>query len=308
MKKKALIVGIGGQDGTLLNSLLTKLDYNVYGLRRGDIDILNPKVVDQYISNTMPDEVYYLAAFHHSSESLPPRDGELFKKSMDVHFYGVVNFLDAISKINRSAKLFFASSSHIFGENKNEMSNEGSTYSPSSEYAITKLAGMRACKFYSETKKIFASTGILYNHESPLRSPAFLSKKISVAAAKISAKKAESLEITNLDAAVDWGDARDTVDAMHKILQLDDPDDFIVSTGRLHTVRDFVEVAFNYVGLDYTKHIVIKENSELRKNLVRLGDPSKLIKYSGWKPLIHFEIMVQNLVQYEINLINKNTL
>lgn len=306
MKNKALIVGAGGQDGTLLSLLLKRHNYEVHGLKRGELDILNPKVIDAYIKNLKPNEIYYLAAFHHSSESLPPSNGDLFRKSMDIHFHAPVNFLDSVSKISKSTKFFYASSSHVFGETHEGMNTETSVYAPNSEYAITKLAGMRACKFYRDSKNIFASTGILYNHESPLRSQAFLSKKISSTVAKILVKKVDFLEVADLEAKVDWSDARDTVDAMHKILQISKPDDFIVSSGRLHTVRDFVEIAFSYAGLDYTKYVIAKKNSALRKNLIRLGDPSKLINLSGWRPTIDFKTMVQNLVQHEINLININ--
>lgn len=308
MTKRALIIGSGGQDGVLLTQLLTTLQYEVYGIGRNDLDILNPDQVVACLRDCNPTEVYYLAAFHHSSENLPPSSGDLFRKSMDVHFYGPVNFLDAIDLHYPLTRFFFASSSHIFGSSKNSAHTETSTYAPQSEYAITKLAGMRACQHYRESKNIFACTGILYNHESSLRKISFLSKKIVTAVAEIHASGKGSIEIADLDAEVDWGDARDTVRAINKIMQLEKPEDYIVSTGKLHTVRDFAEIAFNYAGLDYADYVVEVKKPGHRKPLRRLGNPAKLKKDSSWEPLITFEAMVHDLVQYEINAIaNQST-
>jgi GDPmannose 4,6-dehydratase len=303
MTKKALIIGSGGQDGVLLTQLLISQQYDVHGIRRNDVNILNPVEVAACLRDYSPTEVYYLAAFHHSSENLPPSNGELFRKSMDIHFYVPVNFLDAIAMHYPLTRFFFASSSHIFGSSGNGAHTETSAYAPQSEYAITKLAGMSACKYYRDSKNIFACTGILYNHESPLRKSSFLSKKIVTAVAEIHTNGVGSIEIADLEAEVDWGDARDTVRAIHKIMQLESPDDYIVSTGKLHTVRDFAETAFNYVGLNYADYVVESKRGGLRKPFRRLGNPGKLKNDSSWRPLINFETMVHDLVQYEINVI-----
>lgn len=301
MTRSALIVGSGGQDGTLLAQLLAKRDYSVVGVRRNDLDILDPRKVIDLVRDLRPTEIYYLAAYHHSSENLPPSSGDLFRQSMDVHFYGLVNFLDAIMLASPLTRLFFASSSHIFSATGNGMQTEQTTYDPQSEYAITKVAGMRACQHYRRVNNVFASIGILYNHESPLRKCNFLSKKIAVAAARTAKYGGGTLELADLDAEIDWGAASDYVDAMHRILQLEKPSDYIIATGRLSTVRDFAEVAFKYVGLNYLNHVSSKKNVDLRNNGRRVGDFSKLKADTGWGPSVSFEQMVCNLVQFEID-------
>lgn len=308
MMKRALIIGSGGQDGTLLSKLLTNRKYDVIGIKRNDLDVLNIQKVVECIGDIKPTEIYYLAAFHHSSDTLPPSSAEIFHRSMDLHFHAPVNFLDAITQSCRLIKFFFASSSHIFGPSENGMHTEKTPFTPESEYSISKVAGMRACQYYRINKNIFASTGILYNHESPLRKTSFLSKKIAVAVANIYKNKQGSLELADLDAETDWGDARDTVEAIHHILQLNNAGDYIVSTGKLHSVRDFVETAFNYVGLNYLDYVVTKKIDGFRKSTRRLGSFSKLNHESGWKPSIDFKTMVSNLVQHEINLIKENEL
>ena len=301
MTKKALIVGSGGQDGTLLMKLLTQCGKTVIGLKRNDLDIVNAQKVLDFVGEIKPTEIYYLAAYHHSSENLPPSSGDMFRQSMDVHFYGLVNFLDAITKTSPSSRLFFASSSHIFGSVEHGKQTEESIYEPQSEYAITKVAGMRACQHYRRVNKIFASVGVLYNHESSLRKTHFLSKKITVAAARIGKEGRGTLELADLEAGIDWGYAPDFVDAMHRILQLKTPSDYIVATGELSTVKKFAEIAFKYVGLDYRKHVITKKNVTLRNNHRRVGDYTKLNADTRWTPSISFEQMVQNLVQAELD-------
>jgi GDPmannose 4,6-dehydratase len=303
MSKRALVVGSGGQDGTLLRDLLLRRDYDVVGLSRRDIDILDASQVRDTVSRVKPAEIYYLAAYHHSSEDLPPSSGEMFHRSMDVHFHGLVNFLDAIVRDSRSSRLFYASSSHVFSAFDETPQSEKSTYQPQSEYAITKLAGMRACEHYRRVHGIFACVGILYNHESPLRKHVFLSKKIAVAAARLATSGEGTLEISDLDAETDWGAAVDYVDAMHRILQVEEPGDYVVASGRLRSVREFVEVAFDYVGLDYRRHVVARRGASLRNTGRRVGDSSKLKKVTGWAPAVTFEQMIHGLVQYELDAI-----
>jgi GDPmannose 4,6-dehydratase len=301
MSKNALIIGSQGQDGTLLTQFLTKRDYKIVGLGRNDLNYLDPKKVIDLINDLSPSEIYYLAAYHHSSENLPPGSGDIFRKSMDVHFYGLVNFLDAITMVSPSSRLFFASTSHIFGATESGMQTEKTRYDPQSEYAITKVAGMSACQHYRRVNKVFTSVGILYNHESTLRKCNFLSKKIAVAVARIAKNGSGTLELADLDAQIDWGDARDTVDAMHRILQLEKPADYIIATGQLRTVKEFADIAFRYVSLDYKNHIVGKKNEVLRNNWRRVGNFAKLKNDTGWAPSIDFEQLVSNLVQSEID-------
>lgn len=299
MNKPALIIGSKGQDGNLLSALLDKRGYAVTGMGRDDLDVLNPGKVSGIVAEVKPSEIYYLPAYHHSSESLPPSSADLFNQSMNVHFHGVVNFLDAIVRISPSSKLFFASSSHIFGASESGLHTEETIWDPQSEYAITKVAGMQACAFYRRVHRTFASVGILFNHESPLRKGHFLSKKIVSAAARIARDGHGSLELGDLDAQVDWGYAPDYVEAMHQILQLDRAAEYIIATGTLHTVRDFAEIAFQTVGLDYRNHIIEKKNDALRSNGRRVGDPAKLKADTGWRPSLDFSEMVRKLVDFE---------
>jgi len=301
MPNRALIVGSGGQDGTLLAQLLASKGYSVAGIGRCDLDVLDAKKVIEFTRDLKPEEVYYLAAYHHSSENLPPSSGELFRQSMEVHFLGLVSFLDALVLAAPSSRLFFASSSHIFGAAESGMQTEETRYCPQSEYAITKVAGMRACEHYRRAHGLFASVGILYNHESPLRPAHFISKKIATAAARIARSGGGALELGDLDAQIDWGYAPDYVDAMHRILQLERPSDYIVATGVLHTVRDFADIAFRYVGLDYRNYVVSKHNPELRNNKKRAGNFAKLNAATGWVPSLSFEEMVMGLVKSEVD-------
>jgi GDPmannose 4,6-dehydratase len=299
VKKRALVVGSKGQDGTLLCDLLEKNGYEVTGAGRGDLDLLDSGMVSSLVAQLTPREIYYLPAYHHSSENLPQSSADLFKHSMNVHFQGVVNFLDAIVRVNPSAKLFYASSSHVFGTSESGMHNEKSVWDPQSEYAITKVAGMQACAFYRRVHRTFASVGILFNHESALRKDHFLSKKIVSAAARIAKEGKGVLELGDLDAQVDWGYAPDYVAAMHKILQLDRAAEYVIATGRLHTVRDFAEISFQSVGLDYRNHVIEKKNEALRSNGRRVGDATKLRSNTGWQPSLDFPEMVRELVKLE---------
>lgn len=303
MSKQALIIGCNGQDGSLLTSHLIKRSYVVTGVGRKDIDILDASKVTDLVRHLNPAEIYYLAAHHHSSENLPRSNADLFTQSMNVHFHGVVNFLDAIVLANSSSRLFYASSSHIFGAEEAAMQTEETAWAPQSEYAISKAAGMQACALYRRNHNVFASVGILFNHESNFRKNYFLSKKIVSAAASIGKTGNGTLELGNLDAEVDWGYAPDYVDAMHRILQLDKADDFIIATGKLHTVRDFVEIAFRTVGLNYADHVISLRNTVLRSNGRRVGNPQKLKVATGWEPTLDFTQMVRKLVELEQDIL-----
>jgi GDPmannose 4,6-dehydratase len=307
MRTRALIVGSAGQDGTLLANLLAQKDYEVAGLGRRDLDILDAPKVRAHVASLEPAEVYYLAAYHHSSEDVPAGSGELFHKSMDVHFHGVVNFLDAIAGLAPRTRLFFASSSHVFSAFDDRSQAEDTKLSPQSEYAISKVAGMQACQHYRRARGVFACTGILYNHESALRKPVFLSKKIAMAAARTARSRETMLELGDLEARIDWGAATDYVEAMRLILRADEPDDYVIASGKLHSVREFAEIAFAYAGSDYRKHVVARPTGALRNNGHRVGDSSKLRRVTGWVPALTFEQMVHGLVQFEIDALDRAT-
>ena len=262
MSKVAIIVGSSGQDGTLLTEKLKHLGYCVVGVRRGDIDISNADEVEKLIIESQPDEVYYLAAHHHSSEVFIDNEAELFKKSIDVQAISVVNFLDAIYRYKNNCRFFYASSCLVFKGSKDTPILENSPYFPESFYAISKVTGGSVVKFYRENKGIYASCGFLFNHESSLRSKRFLSKKITSFVASVITGHATSKKLTlgDLNTRVDWGYAKDYVDAFWRILQVKKPDDYIVATGILHSVRDFVDISFrtNFITISSKSSVVFQ--------------------------------------------------
>lgn len=296
----AVIVGSGGQDGLLLTDKLKSLGYSVVGLIKDAIDITNPGSVNKFISDVRPKEVYFLAAYHHSSEDAPENEGELFRKSFDVHAVAAINFLDAIANFSPESRFFYASSCLVFEASEDQMQTEVTELRPESPYAISKVAGMNACHFYRSKKGVFASIGILYNHESPIRSIRFVTRKIAEAAARIAQEREGALVLGNLEAKVDWGYAPDYVDAMHRVLQLDTPKDYIVATGESHAVRDFAYLAFKHVGLNYLDYVSEKPNTLSRNNFSRIGDSTRLQLATGWIPSVSFEEMVTIMVDSEL--------
>jgi GDPmannose 4,6-dehydratase len=282
----AVIVGSSGQDGTLLGEHLRRLGYTVRGVGRTS----GPPHLDDV------NEVYYLAAFHHSSEDRPIDPGELFEKSIAVHVTGLVHYLEDIRKRAPRARLFYAASSLIFGDVTESPQTEDTPLRPNEAYAITKATGLQICRHYRRTHDVFASVGILYNHESPLRAARFVSKKIVNAAWEIKRGTRDKLVLGDLSARLDWGYAPDFVDAMHRVLALDAADDFIIATGETHSVRDFVELAFGHLGLDWQRHVEENRAVITRPPTVRVGDASKLATATGWRPATSFAAMVRALV------------
>jgi GDPmannose 4,6-dehydratase len=297
--KKALVVGSDGQDGTLLTAHLTSLGYDVRGVDRdAPSSIEDANDVAMLVKSAQPDEIYFLAAYHHSSEDPVIEPGELFARSVAIHVTALVHFLEAIRKHAPRTRLFYAASSLIFGDATQSPQTEDTPLAPTCAYGITKTAGLRICRFYRRTHGLHASVGILYNHESPLRAPKFLSKKVVKAAWEIKCGTRDKLVLGSLDAEVDWGYAPDYVDAMHRIVGLDTADDFIVASGECHSVRELVELAFGMLDLDWRKHV--EENRTLtRQPLRRVGDASKLTRATGWRPTTLFPQMVRALVEAE---------
>ena len=299
--KTALIIGSFGQDGKLLTKHLTQAGYQVNGIGRnsGGPDLGSSDAVRDFLDQTLPSEIYYLAAFHHSSEGKYPGELELFRRSYEVNVFYPLHFLDALRELKSGARFFYAASSLIFGDSPVEEQKEESPYYPHSAYGITKLDGMMACRFYRENHAVFASAGILFNHESEHRQPGFLSKKIVNAVWDIVGGSEAKLVIGATAAEVDWGYAPDYVRAMHQILLSEQAGEFIVATGRKHQVSEFLDIAFRAVGLDWKSH-VIENNSglqRLRKTIV--GNPTRLTQATGWRPQTDFRQMVETLVRIE---------
>ncbi len=295
MKQKvATIIGSNGQDGQLIASLLKKRNYKIIKISKENFDITSRSSVENFIKTKKPNEIYFLAAYHHSSENRININVELNYK---INYFSLIYFLEAIKNFSTKSRLFFASSSFIFKPSKNKQT-EKTLFQPNCHYSMAKVFSMKLCNFYRQNYKIFVSCGILYNHESLLRDNHFLSKKIILHAINNFKNSKKKLILNNVNYKIDWGYALDYVDAMIRILNHKIPDDFIVSTGKLHSVRDFVVEVYNYLNLDYRDFVVTKDNSKIIN--FRLGDPSKLKKACDWRPSITFKEMIVRLVQKQL--------
>ena len=307
--RSALIIGAGGQDGRLLATFLSERGYAVRGgVREGPntslpceyavIDILRTESIANEMRSFTPNEIYYLAAFHHSTENLAEVDtAESLQRSFEVHVTGLVNVLQAMTACYPHARLFYAASSHVFGTSAADYTNESTPLRPNSAYAISKTAGLRCCQLFRQEKRIFAATGILFNHESSLRRPSFVSQKIVRGALHARRDRSFRLTLGDIDARVDWGYAPDYVDAMFRILQLPKPDDFVIASGELHSVREFAEIAFEEVGLDWRDHVKTDEQLLKRTSYPFRGDSAKLRTATGWSPSVTFRELVTSLVR-----------
>lgn len=301
LRNKAIIVGSNGQDGKILTEYLRKKEYNLTLVNRATLDITNIEDVKKLVLEVKPHEIYFLPACHQSSEDITESEVTLFLKSYDVHVRAAMNFLESIVITVPEAKFFYASSSHIFPSSDGVKQNEKTLPKPQSIYAITKYSGMLVCNYYRVEKNIFASCGILFNHESNYRSEKYLSRKIVIGVTQILQKKSTKLFLGNLDVSVDWGYAPDYVDAIYRIMQLHKPSDYVIASGELHTVREFVEIAFNYVGLDYRNYVEV-QSSVLHKRIeMRLGNATKLRQDTGWIATLSFKEMVELMIQTEMD-------
>jgi GDPmannose 4,6-dehydratase len=299
MKKKALITGITGQDGSYLSELLLEKGYEVYGMvRRASVerfdriehlqdrinliqgDLTDQSSLDEAVKTIQPDEVYNLAAqsFVPTSWNQPTLTGE-------VTGIGTTRMLESVRKLKPDARFYQASSSEMFGKVREVPQTEMTPFHPRSPYGVAKVYGHFITVNYRESYNIFACSGILFNHESPRRGLEFVTRKITHHVAKIKLGLAKELRLGNLDAKRDWGFAGDYVEAMWMMLQQDEPDDFVVATGETHSVEDFVRLAFEHAGLDWKKFVVIDPRF-MRPAEVDLlvGSPEKAQKKLGWTP------------------------
>lgn len=291
--KTAIIVGYKGQDGTLLARRLADEGYRIVGVGRNEsilfertttnVDICDLSAVMNLLVTIVPDEIYYLAGYHSSSEK-PGKElstAMLYEKSSRVHVLGLINFLQSIVETGIKTRLFYAASSLIYSGRNGEVQDESTPFDPVGIYGITKAQGVWVCREYRRVHNIFATCGFLYNHESHLRAPTFLSAKIISAAFKIASGSKVKLELGNPDARVDWGYAPDYVNAFKTVLALDTAEDFIFATGETHCVSDFAQLVFNHFSLDWRDHVVINKNLLFRQQPAKSGNPAKLLKMSG---------------------------
>ncbi len=322
LQRKVLITGITGQDGSYLAEFLLSKGYEVHGMVRRSsssdfsrishirnlIEIHYSDLTDQgsmnrLIDQVRPHEIYNLAAqsFVHASFDHPVSTAEMTG-------IGVTRILEAIRLVDRDIKFYQASSSEMFGKVHETPQNEQTYFHPRSPYGVAKLYGHWITVNYRESYNMYCVSGILYNHESPRRGLEFVTRKISNAVARIKLGKQNELLLGNLDARRDWGHARDYVEAMWLMLQNDEPDDFVIATGKMYSVRDFLGVAFGYVGLDYNDYVKIDNNMFRPAEVdILLGDPSKANAVLGWKNKTTFEDLVIEMVENDLKLeINKN--
>lgn len=315
-EKRAAIIGCEGQDGRLLYQRLDARGYQVAGLDRGrvrcnfpaqlaEVDILDFEQVRAFIAGFAPAEVYYLAAYHHSSQEKLPTFNRLIAASMDVNLLGLANFLEGIWQAAPATRLFYAASSHIFKGSGSSVQDESTPVTPACAYGISKAAGLFSCRMYREHHGVFASVGILYNHESSYRTENFVSRKIVTSAVNIKHGTQQGLVLGDLSAVVDWGYAPDYVEAMHRLLLAEKPGEYIVATGKPHTVGDFVRIAFGCVGLESGKYVTESAHNISRTQPRLVGNPARIRQDTGWYAATEFEQMIQTMVQEELAMQNR---
>lgn len=318
MTQRALITGITGQDGSYLAELLLSKGYEVIGMVRrsstvnyeriahiqGDIQCVSGDLLDEVsmievLRTHRPTEVYNLAAqsFVQTSFGQPVLTGETTA-------LGVTRLLDAIRLVDGDIRFYQASSSEMFGKVREVPQTEGTPFHPRSPYGVAKVYGHWITVNYRESYGLHATSGILFNHESPRRGMEFVTRKISHAAAQIKLGRAHELRLGNLDAQRDWGYAADYVDAMWRMLQQDEPDDYVICTGETHSVRELCELAFTHVGLNWEDHVVQDERF-MRPAEVDLlvGDASKAEAVLDWRPSTSFEGLVRLMVDADLALL-----
>jgi GDPmannose 4,6-dehydratase len=312
---KALITGITGQDGSYLSELLLEKGYEVHGIVRRvaledperrmwrlrhilDRIHIHSASMESYasifniISEIKPDECYHLAAQSYVSYSFEDEFS-----TINTNLNGTHHVLSAIKRQAPDCRFYFAASSEMFGYVKESPQNEDTPFHPRSPYGISKMAGFELTRNYREAYDLFALSGILFNHESPRRGGEFVTRKISSAAAKIKLGLEKEIRLGNIEAKRDWGHSRDFVRAMWLMLQQDEPEDYVIATGQSHSVREFLEMAFGYVDLDYHNYLVIDDDL-YRPSEVHIlqGDASKARAKFNWSPRISFEELVKEMV------------
>ncbi|MBU4480624.1 GDP-mannose 4,6-dehydratase [Patescibacteria group bacterium] len=320
-QKKVLITGITGQDGSYLAEFLLSKGYEVFGLvRRTSIlnferikhiqdriklisgDLLDQNSLMNAIKESNPEEIYNLAA-----QSFVPASWKQPVFTGEATALGVARMLEAIRAVNPKIKFYQASSSEMFGKVREVPQTEKTQFYPRSPYGVAKLYGHWITINYRESYNMFCCSGILFNHESPKRGLEFVTRKVTNTVAKIKLGLANELRLGNLDAKRDWGFAGDYVRAMWLMLQQNEPDDYVISTGATYSVKDLVQIAFDYVNLNWKEYVLI-DPKFIRPAEVKLllGDSSKALKKIGWKPEVSFEELIKMMVDTDLEIIKND--
>lgn len=323
--KKALITGITGQDGSYLAEFLLEKGYQVHGIVR-HVALEHPQTrmwrirhildkvnihsasMESYasifniVSEIQPDECYHLAAQSYVSYSFEDEFSTINTNLNGTHY-----ILSALKRQAPDSKFYFAGSSEMFGKVDRTPQNEKTPFHPRSPYGISKMAGFELTRNYREAYNMFALSGILFNHESPRRGAEFVTRKISSAAAKIKLGLENEIRLGNIHAKRDWGYAKEYVEAMWMMLQQESPDDYVIATGESHSVEEFLQTAFQYVGLDY-KDYLVTDTQLYRPSDVNIlqGDSSKALEKFKWKPVVSFEDLVKEMVDRDLEFYAPN--
>ena len=320
MSKRVLITGINGMDGSFLADFLLEKGYEVYGMERrsssknrintghleGNITFLNGDLGDQNsllrcLKESNPEEVYNLAAqsFVGESWNTPEQTG-------DVTGLGVLRMLEAIREYGKPVKFYQASTSEMFGRMVENPAKETTPFYPRSPYGVAKLYGHWITKNYRESYDMFNVSGILFNHESERRGIEFVTRKITDGVAKVHLGYEDHIKLGNLDSKRDWGYSPDYMEAAWLMMQQDKPEDYVIATGESHSIRDFLDVAFNCVGIDDWSNYVVQDERFMRPAEIDVlcGDSSKARKQLGWSPKTSFEEMVRKMVNRDISLLS----
>lgn len=322
MAKKAFITGIGGQDGSYLAEYLLSLGYEVHGMvRRNSVpenqqsrlaqiqdkiqvyygDLMDQTSIEKLLTDIKPDEIYNIGAQSHVRISF-----DIPQFTVQTNAVGVINMLEAYKRICPNAKFYQASSSEMFGLTVDDdgFQRETTVMNPVSPYGCSKVFGYNVVRHYRRAYKLHAVNGILFNHESPRRGSNFVTNKVVKGACMIKLGMAKNLEMGNMDSFRDWGHSKDYVKAMHTIMNLEEPGDYVVSTMQTHSVREMCDVVFKYLGLDYKDYVVQNDKFLRPEELPYLkGDSTKLREKTGWAPTYTFEEMMHEMCDHWMDVL-----
>jgi GDPmannose 4,6-dehydratase len=313
-KRKAFITGITGQDGSYLAEILLEKDYEVYGMLRrsssfntaridhifGELelvfgDLSDGSSLNQLVRRIRPDEVYNLGAQSHVRVSF-----DIPEYTADATAMGTLRLLDAIREEGVTCRFYEAGSSEMFGQAQETPQTETTPFHPRSPYGVSKVFGYWITRNYREAYGMYAANGILFNHESPRRGPTFVTRKITRAVGAILRGEQKELRLGNLEAKRDWGYARDYMEGAWRMLQSDEPGDYVLATGETHSVREFLDEAFGYAGLDWNEYVTIDERYFRPAEVdLLLGNAAKAKKELGWEPAVRFGELVRMMVDHD---------
>ncbi len=308
---RALIVGHRGQDGRILWSQLAERGFSLVGVSRHAVDVHDAECCDpadvadiasirRLLKQARPQQVYYLAAYHHSSQDVVVDEASIWRESWRVHVEGFNNVLEAAGSFCPEARIFYASSSRVFGQAVTSPQDEHTAIRPACIYGVTKASGMQVADYYRRVRGLFVASGILFNHESPLRGSQFVTQRVVDGLVALKKGQSSAFEIGSLDARVDWGYAPDYTRAMQMILEARSPQDFVVASGHTHSVRDLVEAAAQYLGVEWQGRVVETSSILQRQAQDLCGNATRLRETTGWSPKASFREMVAILADAAI--------